>query len=87
MSDERVAVVAEGDWVADVDADEGVVINWFAREGGIVAAGETICEIQVEKADIDVVAPVGGILAEIVRGEDEEFAVGETLAWIQPGTS
>lgn len=81
---DRVAVVAEGDWSDDVDAEEGVVVNWFAKEGRTVAAGESLCEIQVEKVSVDVAAPAGGELVEIVRGEDDEFTVGETLAWIQP---
>jgi pyruvate/2-oxoglutarate dehydrogenase complex dihydrolipoamide acyltransferase (E2) component len=83
MSD-RVAVVADGDWTGDVDAEEGVVVNWFATAGRSVAAGESLCEIQVEKVSVDVAAPVDGELVEIVRGEDDEFTVGDTLAWIRP---
>jgi len=81
---DRVAVVAEGDWSDDVDAEEGVVVNWFAKEGRPVTAGESLCEIQVEKVSVDVAAPADGELVEIVHGEDDEFTVGETLAWIQP---
>lgn len=85
MTDEdRVAVAVDDAWPEDAEADEGVVINWFTREGRAVEAGEAICEIQVEKVDADVLAPVDGALAEVVRDEDEEFGRGDTLAWIEP---
>ncbi|MEF8783091.1 MAG: lipoyl domain-containing protein [Haloarculaceae archaeon] len=84
---ERVAVAVDDAWPADAEADEGVVINWFTREGRGVEAGEAICEIQVEKVDADVLAPVAGTLAEVVRGEDDEFERGDTLAWIEPDES
>ena len=81
---DRVAVVADGEWTDDVDEEEGVVVNWFAKPGRRVAAGESICEIQVEKVSIDVPAPVDGELVEILRAENDEFTVGDTLAWVRP---
>lgn len=82
---DRVAVTADGDWTSDVDEDEGVVVNWFAGEGGSVDAGDALCEIQVEKVSIDILAPTDGTLTEIVLDEDDEFTIGDTLAWIEPG--
>ena len=79
----RVAVRATGDWEADVDETEGVLVDWFAREGRSVAEGDTLCEIQVEKVSVDIRAPVAGTLDEIVVGEDDEFEIGETLGWIR----
>ncbi|OYR83156.1 biotin attachment protein [Halorubrum sp. E3] len=79
----RVAVRATGDWEADVDEDEGILVDWFAREGRSVEAGDTLCEIQVEKVSVDIQAPAAGTLDEIVVGEDDAFAIGETLGWIQ----
>jgi pyruvate/2-oxoglutarate dehydrogenase complex dihydrolipoamide acyltransferase (E2) component len=83
--DDRVAVPVDDAWPDDAEADEGVVINWFVREGQSVAEGDSLCEIQVEKVDADVLAPVDGVLAEIVSREDDEFGRGDTLAWIEPG--
>lgn len=80
----RVAVTADGDWESDVDETEGIVVNWFAREGGTVERGAPIVEIQIEKVSIDLHAPADGTLDEIVSGEDDEFAIGDTLAWIRP---
>jgi pyruvate/2-oxoglutarate dehydrogenase complex dihydrolipoamide acyltransferase (E2) component len=84
MSDDRVPVVADGAWTDDVDEEEGVVVNWFAKEGRHVDAGESLCEVQVEKVSVDIDAPTDGELVEIVSGESAEFTVGDTLAWIEP---
>lgn len=80
----RVAVTADGDWESDVDETEGVVVNWFASEGRRVDAGDPLVEIQIEKVSIDIHAPVDGTLDEVLLDEDEEFSIGDKLAWIQP---
>ncbi|WP_440989510.1 lipoyl domain-containing protein [Haloarchaeobius baliensis] len=82
---DRVAVTAESVWPDDAEADdEGVVVNWFAREGATVKADESLCECQLEKVSFDVLAPTGGELVEIVKGEDDTITRGDTLAWIRP---
>lgn len=83
-ADGRVAVTAAGDWESDVDETEGVVVNWFAQEGRAVERGAAIVEIQIEKVSVDIPAPADGTLDEIVRAEDDEFTIGDTLAWIRP---
>jgi|GEM_PF-293097 len=86
MAGDRVAVDSGDVWPADADdIAEGYVATWFAREGAAVEAGETLCEIQIEKVGVDVPAPVEGRLAEIVAPEDAEFERGDVLAWIEPG--
>ena len=82
-TDDRVPVTAD-EWADDADSDEGIVANWFVREGSTIEESESICEIQIEKVSIDVLAPVSGTLSEIVKGEDDEFERGDTLAWITP---
>lgn len=85
MSDDgRVAVDTETLWPEEVTDDAGLVINWFVAEGAHVTAGQRLCEVQVEKVDVDVPSPVEGTLAEVVYGEDEEFQRGDTLAYVQP---
>lgn len=83
MSGDRIAIEADDHWPGDTDEDEGVVVDWFVREGATVDAGDTLCEIQVEKASADVHTPVQGTLDEIAIEEDGEFARGDTLAWIR----
>ncbi|MFD1686795.1 lipoyl domain-containing protein [Halobellus litoreus] len=82
-TDDRVPVTAD-EWADEADSDEGIVVNWFVREGATVEEGESVCEIQIEKVSIDVLAPASGTIAEIVKAEDDEFERGDTLAWITP---
>ena len=84
MSQERVAVEVAAVWPDDVEAEEGVVVDWFVREGATVESGQTLCTVQVEKVAVDVPAPVSGELGEVALGEDAEFEKGDTLAWIEP---
>ena len=83
--DDRVAVAASDAWPNDVEEEEGVVVNWFAREGRRVEEGEAICEIQVEKVSVDVPAPVDGELVAIERDEDDEITREDVLAYVAPG--
>ena len=85
MSQGRVAVEVDPAWPEGAEEDEGVVVDWFVREGASVEEGGTLCTIQVEKVSVDVPAPVGGTLAEVAVGEDETFERGDTLAWIETG--
>ncbi|WP_336036338.1 lipoyl domain-containing protein [Halobacterium yunchengense] len=71
-------------WPEDADdVEEGVVANWFVREGASVEAGETVCEIQIEKVSVDVPAPAGGTLAERAVPENGEFRRGDALGTIE----
>lgn len=58
-------VVPEGLW--DVaKTPEGIVANWFARDGGTVQAGATIAELMVEKSSFEISAPAAGELHILV---------------------
>ncbi|WP_227131865.1 lipoyl domain-containing protein [Halorubellus salinus] len=84
-ADGRVAVTLASVWPdGGDDVDEGVVANWFAKEGATVDAGDTLCEIQIEKVSIDVPAPVAGTVDEVVLGENDEFTREDTLAYVRP---
>lgn len=84
MSDDRIPIEVAAVWPEDADAEEGVVVDWFEREGATVEAGDTLCEIQVEKVGVDVPAPKAGVLDEIVLDEDAEFERDDVLGWIRP---
>ncbi|MFC6988440.1 lipoyl domain-containing protein [Haloplanus sp. GCM10025708] len=82
MTGARVAVDSAAVWPEDTDEDEGVVSNWFVREGARIEEGDVVCEIQVEKVSVDVPAPATGELDEIAHGEGDEFRRGDALAWV-----
>lgn len=48
-------------WNAD-ETPEGVVANWLYRDGSEVAAGDTVAEIMVEKATMEIASPAAGRL-------------------------
>ena len=73
-------------WPEDAaDVEEAVVANWFVREGGRVDAGDTVCEIQIEKVSIDVPAPASGTLASIEVRDNGEFHRGDALGYVRSG--
>ena len=80
--DDRLEVTAEDVWPANAESDEGVVVNWFKREGATVDEGESLCELQVEKVSFDIHAPVAGTLDEVVMDEDDEFERTDVIAYI-----
>jgi pyruvate/2-oxoglutarate dehydrogenase complex dihydrolipoamide acyltransferase (E2) component len=81
----RVVVDSAAAWPEDaMDVEEAIVANWFVREGAHVAADEVLCEIQVEKVSIDVLAPVAGEVVALLVGETDEFVRGDPLAEIAP---
>ncbi|MFA9516126.1 lipoyl domain-containing protein [Halopenitus sp. H-Gu1] len=83
-ADDRVAIDTADVWPEDADAEEAVVVNWFASEGSHVEAGENLLEFQIEKVSVDVPAPVSGTVVEIALPEDAEFERGEIAGWIRP---
>ena len=83
---ELVAIDSDAAWPEDAaDVEEAVVANWFAREGARIEAGETVCEIQIEKVSIDVPAPASGTLESIAVRDNGEFRRGDALGYIRPG--
>lgn len=49
---------------------EGIVECWFAADGEVVAAGQTLVQIRIEGAAHDVVAPAAGRLTRIAAVND-----------------
>jgi pyruvate/2-oxoglutarate dehydrogenase complex dihydrolipoamide acyltransferase (E2) component len=74
-----LAVTVPADqWEANAPA---VVVSWLYKDGATVAEGQVIAEVMIEKAQFDILAPVGGILHHKVMA-DETFERGEPLAFI-----
>lgn len=57
--------VPEGLWDTD-KIPEGIVANWFHRDGSAVKAGATIAELMVEKTTYEIAAPAAGQLHILV---------------------
>ena len=59
---------------------EATVATWFKKVGDLVAADEMLCELETDKVTVEVHAPVGGRLAEIVAPEGSTVGVAALLA-------
>jgi pyruvate/2-oxoglutarate dehydrogenase complex dihydrolipoamide acyltransferase (E2) component len=64
------------------DAEEGAEIEVVAlhvEAGATVAEGDVLAEIATDKANVDVVAPAGGTIAEVLVAEGDVLEATEVL--------
>ena len=61
---------------------EGVLATWYVADGERVAAGQVIADVQVDKVDAEVVAPVAGVVRLLVA-EDAAVRQGAPVARIE----
>ncbi|GMQ08245.1 hypothetical protein CsSME_00052059 [Camellia sinensis var. sinensis] len=60
---------------------EGNIARWLKKEGDKVSPGEVLCEVETDKATVEMECMEEGYLAKIVRGDGEkEIKVGEVIA-------
>jgi len=64
------------------DMTEGQVARWLKNVGDTVTRGETIGEIETEKATVDLSAPVDGVFAQILVQPGQTVAVNTPIAVI-----
>ena len=68
--------------------EEGRVAKWHKREGDAVKAGETLAEVETDKAVMDLVARADGVLRQVAVAEGQTVPVGSVVAVIAaPGES
>lgn len=65
---------------------KATVERWLKREGEFVKRDEPVVSLESDKANVEVPAPIGGILKEIVRAAGSTVGIGEVLARIEPST-
>lgn len=65
------------------DLEFGRVVRWLKQAGDPVKKGEIVCEVETEKAVLEVPAPSEGILAEIHVADGEDAKVFSTIATIR----
>lgn len=62
---------------------EATIIKWTKQQGDAVKLGETVVELETEKANFEVAAEAAGILASIAKKTDEDVEVGDILGTIE----
>jgi pyruvate dehydrogenase E2 component (dihydrolipoamide acetyltransferase) len=62
--------------------EEGRVVKWHKRDGDPVKTGETLAEVETDKAVMDLVARADGVLRQVTAAEGQTVAVGSVVAVI-----
>ena len=59
-----------------------IIVRWKAAEGAVVAADESVCEVETDKASFDVPAGAAGVLLKILHPDGDDVPVLEPIAVI-----
>jgi pyruvate dehydrogenase E2 component (dihydrolipoamide acetyltransferase) len=66
--------------------EEGRLVKWTKREGDAVKSGETLAEVETDKAVMELIARADGQLLKVMVPEGTTVPVGNVVAWIgKPG--
>ena len=68
----------------DLTVSEGRVVRWIKSEGDQVVAGETVAEVETDKAVVEIEAPVGGTITQIAAAAGTVVKMGERIGTISP---
>jgi len=66
---------------------EGTILEWYVKVGDTVKDGDTVVEISTDKVDMELPAPAGGTITEILYEEGATVGVGEVIARMAVGAS
>ncbi|OLN22346.1 branched-chain alpha-keto acid dehydrogenase subunit E2 [Domibacillus antri] len=58
---------------------EGEIVKWFVKPGDKVQEDDVLCEVQNDKAVVEIPSPVAGTVEEILVEEGATAIVGDTL--------
>ncbi|GLC87610.1 dihydrolipoamide acetyltransferase family protein [Lysinibacillus piscis] len=58
---------------------EGEIVKWFVKAGDTVKEDDILCEVQNDKAVVEIPSPVEGTVQEVLVGEGTVAVVGDVL--------
>ncbi|RAP78290.1 2-oxoglutarate dehydrogenase complex dihydrolipoyllysine-residue succinyltransferase [Paenibacillus montanisoli] len=61
---------------------EGTISKWHVKAGDSVNVGDVLAELETDKVNIEISAEQAGFIEQLLRGEGETVAVGETIGVI-----
>ncbi|RMG12398.1 MAG: pyruvate dehydrogenase [Planctomycetota bacterium] len=59
--------------------ESGTIVKLLVREGDVIAPGQTVAEVEIDKATIELPCPHGGRIARLDVAEGQEVRVGTPL--------
>jgi 2-oxoglutarate dehydrogenase E2 component (dihydrolipoamide succinyltransferase) len=62
---------------------EVTIVEWLKKEGSFAKPDEIVAVIETDKANVDVVAPVGGKITRILKGAGDVAQVGEVIGHME----
>jgi 2-oxoglutarate dehydrogenase E2 component (dihydrolipoamide succinyltransferase) len=62
--------------------DTVTIVKWCKQIGDRVARGETLLEVESEKAIVEVPALDSGVLIGITNGNEASVGVGDTIGYL-----
>ena len=62
--------------------EEGRILRWLKQEGDSVETGQTLAEVETDKATVEMEAYTNGVLRKLVASPGETVKVGEIIAVI-----
>jgi pyruvate dehydrogenase E2 component (dihydrolipoamide acetyltransferase) len=66
--------------------ESSIIVKWHKKKGDSISEGETLCEIETDKAMMEVPSPVAGTILELFFNEGDDVPVKTAIAAVgQPG--
>ncbi|MBU2698477.1 biotin/lipoyl-containing protein [Nocardioides sp. WV_118_6] len=72
-----VSITELGDGV-----EEAVLATWLCAVGDTVAAGEPIAEVMTDKVNLEIEAPVAGVVTALHGEPEDTVRIGQVIAEI-----
>src|ERR1700722_16972405 len=60
--------------------EEGTILKWLKREGDSISKGETLLEIETDKATMEVESPVDGVVRKLLYPADSVVPIQKPIA-------
>ena len=70
-----------------VSMQEGLIREWLVEVGAVVSEGDPILEVETDKANAEIEAPVDGVITALLVSEGDRVPVGTVVATIEEATS
>ena len=65
--------------------DEVVVVEWLVEVGAVVQVGDPLVRVETDKVEVEVEAPFGSMVTELLVAEGDDVATGATICRIDEG--